>query len=435
VRISVIGCGYLGVTHASALAALGFEVLGVDVDEARLTDLAAGSVPFFEPGLQPLLRTQVDAGRLRFTTSPAEAGGFADVHFVCVGTPQKAGSYAADLTHVDDAVTALAPHLRPGAVVVGKSTVPVGTAARLAALLGELAVTGVDLAWNPEFLREGKAVQDTVRPDRLVFGTPSERVERVLREVYAEPIAQGCPVLVTNLATAELVKVSANAFLATKLSYINAIAEVCDAAGADVAVLADAIGLDARIGRGYLNAGLGFGGGCLPKDIRAFAARAGELGVNSAVALLREVDEINMRQRQRVVDLATEQLGGSVLGKRVAVLGCAFKPETDDVRDSPALNVSAALHLKCAQVTVYDPAANATAAKRFPTLAYAAGWEQAASGADVVLVLTEWDEFRVLDPEVVGTVVGSRNVVDGRNCLDAAVWRGAGWTLAAIGRP
>jgi len=253
--------------------------------------------------------------------------------------------------------------------------------------------------------------------------------------VYAEPIAQGCPVLVTDLATAELVKVSANAFLATKLSYINAIAEVCDAAGADVAVLADAIGLDARIGRGYLNAGLGFGGGCLPKDIRAFAARAGELGVNSAVALLREVDEINMRQRQRVVDLATEQLGGSVLGKRVAVLGCAFKPETDDVRDSPALNVAAALHLKGAQVTVYDPAANATAAKRFPTLAYAAGWEQAASGADVVLVLTEWDEFRVLDPEVVGTVVGSRNVVDGRNCLDAAVWRGAGWTLAAIGRP
>ena len=434
-RISVIGCGYLGATHAAAMAELGFEVLGVDVDETKLKALAEGAVPFFEPGLEPLLRRHVDSGALRFTTSPAEAAEFADVHFVCVGTPQKPGSHAADLTYVDDAVTGLAPHLRPGAVVVGKSTVPVGTAARLTALLGELAVDGVDLAWNPEFLREGKAVEDTLRPDRLVFGTGSERVEQVLREVYAGPIAAGSPVIVTDLPTAELVKVSANAFLATKISYINAIAEVCDAAGADVAVLADAIGLDVRIGRGFLNAGLGFGGGCLPKDIRAFSARAGELGVNSTVALLREVDEINMRQRQRVIDMATLQLGGSLLGRRVAVLGCAFKPETDDVRDSPALNVAAALHLKGAQVTVYDPEAVPTARRLFPTLSYAASWEDAAQGADVVLVLTEWAEFRALDPAVVATVVSARNIVDGRNCLDAKAWRAAGWTLAGIGRP
>lgn len=434
-RISVIGCGYLGATHAAAMAELGFEVLGVDVDETKLKALVNGEVPFYEPGLAPLLKTHVDSGRLRFTTSVDEAGEFADVHFVCVGTPQTPGSNAADLRYVDAAVIGLAPHLRTGAVLVGKSTVPVGTAARLAGLLAELAVDGVDLAWNPEFLREGKAVADTLRPDRLVFGTTSARVEQVLREVYAGPIAGGSPVLVTDLPTAELVKVSANGFLATKISYINAIAEVCDATGADVAVLADALGLDVRIGRGFLNAGLGFGGGCLPKDIRAFAARAGELGVNSAVALLREVDEINMRQRQRVIDLAAHQLGGSVLGKRVGVLGCAFKPGTDDVRDSPALNVAAALHLKGAQVTVYDPAAGGTAQQLFPTLAYADTWRQAATGADVVLVLTEWAEFVQLEPEVIGAVVGARNVVDGRNCLDAAAWRAAGWTLARLGRP
>ena len=434
-RISVIGCGYLGATHAAAMAELGFEVLGVDVDEARLKALADGSVPFFEPGLEPLLKTHVDSGRLRFSTPLAEAGAFADVHFVCVNTPQRPGSQAADVSYVDAAFGGLALHLRAGAVVVGKSTVPVGTAARLAELVANLVVDGVEVAWNPEFLREGKAVPDTLRPDRLVFGTCSARVEAVLREVYATLIAAGTPVIVTDLATAELVKVSANAFLATKISYINAIAEVCDAVGADVTVLADAIGLDERIGRGFLNAGLGFGGGCLPKDIRAFSARAGELGVHSTVALLREVDEINMRQRQRVVDLATAQLGGSLLGRRVAVLGCTFKPGTDDVRDSPALNVAAALHLKGAQVTVYDPEAVVTARRMFPTLSYACSWEQAATGADVVLVLTEWLEFTTLDPHILGAVVGARNMVDGRNCLDVAAWRAAGWTVAGIGRP
>ncbi|MEO6880735.1 MAG: UDP-glucose/GDP-mannose dehydrogenase family protein [Mycobacteriaceae bacterium] len=439
-RISVIGCGYLGATHAAAMAELGFEVIGVDVDEAKLEALAKGCAPFFEPELEPLLRTHVDSGRLRFTTSVAEAGELADVHFVCVGTPQRPGSHAADLTYVDAAFAELAPHLRPGAVVVGKSTVPVGTASRLSEMLTRTAGADVVLAWNPEFLREGKAVQDTLQPDRLVFGAPRDpaaaaRVEQVLREVYATPISAGSPVVMTDLPTAELVKVSANAFLATKISYINAIAEVCDATGADVSVLADAIGLDVRIGRGFLNAGLGFGGGCLPKDIRAFSARAGELGVSSTVALLREVDEINMRQRQRVIDMATEQLGGSLLGQRVAVLGCAFKPETDDVRDSPALNVAAALYLKGAQVTVYDPEAVTTARKLFPTLTYANTWEQAAAGADVLLVLTEWPEFTALDPDAVGQVVGTRNVVDGRNCLDAPAWRAAGWTLACIGRP
>lgn len=430
-RVSVVGCGYLGATHAAAMAELGFEVLGLDTDEQKLKNLAAGVVPFFEPELEPLLKTHVDSGRLRFTTDVAEVGGFADVHFVCVGTPQTPGSGAADVSYVDSAVTGLVPHLRPGALVVGKSTVPVGTAARLAALLP----ADADLAWNPEFLREGLAVADTLRPDRLIFGTTSPRAEAVLREVYATPIGTGCPVVVTDLATAELVKTSANAFLATKISYINAIAEVCDLAGADVGVLADAIGLDARIGRKFLNAGLGFGGGCLPKDIRAFQARAGELGATSAVTLLREVDEINMRQRQRVVDLVHDALGGSVLGARVAVLGCAFKPDTDDVRDSPALNVAAALHLRGAQVTVYDPAAVETARRMFPTLRYGESWREAARGADVTLVLTEWPEFRELDPAEAATVVSTPTVIDARNCLPAAAWRSAGWTVRRLGRP
>lgn len=434
-RVSVVGCGYLGATHAAAMAELGFEVLGVDVDEVKLAALGRGEVPFFEPGLEPLLRRHVESGRLRFSTSLVEAGEFADVHFVCVGTPQRPGSHAADVRFVDAAFRGLAAHLRPGAVVVGKSTVPVGTAARLSAEVAAIVGDDVDVAWNPEFLREGKAVADTLHPDRLVLGTSSSRVEGVLRRVYATPILEGSPVVVCDLPTAELVKVAANAFLATKISYINAIAEVCDVVGADVSVLADAIGLDKRIGRGFLNAGLGFGGGCLPKDIRAFSARAGELGVSSTVALLREVDEINMRQRQRVIDMATGLLGGSLLNQRVAVLGCAFKPETDDVRDSPALNVAAALHLKGALVTVYDPEAVETARLRFPTLAYAGSWREAAQGAAVVLVLTEWEEFIGLDPVEVAEVVAARTVVDGRNCLDAVAWRAAGWTLAGIGRP
>ncbi|GAB2934924.1 UDP-glucose/GDP-mannose dehydrogenase family protein [Rhodococcus aerolatus] len=426
----MIGCGYLGATHAAAMAELGFDVVGLDTDEVKLKALSEGSVPFHEPGLEELLRTHVESGRLRFTTDVAEVSG-ADVHFICVGTPQTPGSGAADVSYVDAAVAALVPHLRPGAVVVGKSTVPVGTAARLAATLPP----GAELAWNPEFLREGLAVADTLRPDRLVLGVTSAHAEAQLRAVYVGPIAQDTPVIVCDLPTAELVKTSANAFLATKISYINAIAEICDAAGADVGVLADAIGLDPRIGRKFLNAGLGFGGGCLPKDIRAFSARAGELGATGAVALLREVDEINMRQRQRVVDLAHEALGGSVLGSRVAVLGCAFKPDTDDVRDSPALNVAAALHLKGAQVTVYDPAANDTARRLFPTLRYAPGWEEAAAGADVTLVLTEWPEFRELDPVRLAAVVATPTVIDARNCLPNGAWRDAGWTVRRLGRP
>ncbi|MBB1052335.1 UDP-glucose/GDP-mannose dehydrogenase family protein, partial [Dietzia sp. CW19] len=438
-RMTVFGTGYLGTTHAACMAELGHEVLGVDVDEAKIERLRAGEVPFYEPGLPEILRRQVEAGRVRFTTDYAEAAEFADLHFIGVGTPQRKGEFAADTSYVEDVVARLAPLLTADAVLVGKSTVPVGTAARLQEIADEHSRQGVraEVVWNPEFLREGFAVADTLTPDRIVIGVrePGGPVEEVVRGAYA-PILDSdpCPVIVTDLATAELVKVSANAFLATKISFINAVSEVCEAAGADVTVLADAIGMDPRIGRRFLGAGLGFGGGCLPKDIRAFMARAGELGADQAMSFLREVDSINMRRRERMVDLATEACGGMLIGKTIAVLGAAFKPDSDDVRDSPALNVAGMLSLKGAQAVVYDPQALDNARALFPTLAYADSAIEACEGADVVLVATEWAEFLELDPAAVTAVARGRIMLDGRNCMPADDWRAAGWTYRALGR-
>jgi UDPglucose 6-dehydrogenase len=415
------------------MAELGHDVVGVDVDAAKIEALAAGRPPFYEPGLPELLESSLATGRLRFTTDLAEVHG-ADVHFLAVGTPQQRDSYAADLTYVDAATNALLPHLAPGDLVVGKSTVPVGTAARLAGLVEG---AGASLAWNPEFLREGFAVKDTLKPDRLVYGVrPGDDASvAALDEVYATAIANGTPRVVTDFATAELVKVAANAFLATKISFINAMAEVAEATGADVTQLADAIGYDERIGRRFLNAGLGFGGGCLPKDIRGFMARAEELGVDQALGFLREVDSINLRRRERMVDLAREVCGGTVEGKHIAVLGLAFKPDSDDVRDSPALDVAARLAELGAIVTATDPQAIETSRRLRPTLNYVATAADAAAGAEAVLLLTEWREYRDLDPDALGSVVDSRAIVDGRNCLDPAQWRGAGWTYRALGRP
>ncbi|KQX11908.1 UDP-glucose 6-dehydrogenase [Streptomyces sp. Root431] len=438
-KITVIGTGYLGATHAAAMAELGFEVLGLDVVPEKIELLSSGRVPMYEPGLEDLLAKHVagiegSTGRLRFTTSWEEVGAFGDVHFVCVNTPQKHGEYACDMSYVDAAFASLAAVVREGALVVGKSTVPVGSAERLAGLLPE----GVDLAWNPEFLREGFAVQDTLRPDRIVVGVQDfgARAEKTLREVYAVPVGQGSPFVVTDFPTAELVKTAANSFLATKISFINAMAEVCEAAGGDVAKLAEAIGHDDRIGAKFLRAGVGFGGGCLPKDIRAFMARAGELGVDQALTFLREIDSINMRRRGQMVEMAREVLGGnSFLGRRVAVLGATFKPDSDDVRDSPALNVAGQIHLQGGQVTVYDPKGMENARRLFPTLGYAETALDAVRGADVVLHLTEWREFRELDPAELAAVASSPVILDGRNALDSELWRAAGWTYRAMGRP
>lgn len=436
-RISVIGCGYLGAVHAACMAKLGHEVVGIDVDDRKISELSAARAPFYEPGLEELLREVQETGRLSFTTDMSAARGSA-VHFICVGTPQKKGENAADMTFVDSAAQSLLPFLTAGDVVVGKSTVPVGTAARLAELI-KTAKPDVDLLWNPEFLREGHAVSDTLQPDRFVYGVSSAFEDhpavQLLDEVYATPLASGTVRLVTDLPTAELVKAAANSFLATKISFINAMAEVCEAAGADVTLLADAIGMDDRIGRKFLNAGIGFGGGCLPKDIRAFMARAGELGADQALTFLREVDAINMRRRTRVVELARELCGGSLLGQRITVLGAAFKPESDDVRDSPALSIAAQLQLQGAVVTVTDPEALSNAARRFPELHYEHSTEAALQRADALLLLTEWREYMELDPFEAAALVATPRILDGRNVLDAAKWRSAGWTYRGLGRP
>jgi UDPglucose 6-dehydrogenase len=438
-KVSVIGTGYLGATHAVCMAHIGHQVVGVDIDAGKIATLQSGEVPFFEPELDGLLKTNLAAGRLRFTTCYHDAAEFADVHFLAVGTPQSSRDAGADLSFVDAAIAGLAPHLNRAALIVGKSTVPVGTAHQLAHRVRTIAPAGegIEVAWNPEFLREGFAVQDTLYPDRIVLGVEARAestAHATLRALFAPILTDDVPFLVTDLATAELVKVAANAFLATKVSFINAIAEVCEAASADVTALADAIGYDKRIGRQFLNAGLGFGGGCLPKDIRAFAARADELGVGHSVAFLREVDNINMRQRTRVVDM-TRQLCGSLRGARISVLGAAFKPDSDDVRDSPALNVAGQIQLHGASVTVYDPKAMNNSRRAHPTLHYSASMLDACSGADVVLVLTEWDEFRKMQPNDLAEVTRSKRIVDGRNCLDPQLWRDAGWTYRGFGRP
>ncbi|MCD5343536.1 UDP-glucose/GDP-mannose dehydrogenase family protein [Arthrobacter sp. AK04] len=436
-RISVLGCGYLGAVHAACMAKLGHEVVGIDVDARKISELSLAKAPFYEPGLDELLAEVQRTGRLSFTTDVSATQG-SRVHFICVGTPQKKGENGADLTYVESAVTSLLPHLSPGDLVVGKSTVPVGTASRLADRVKTVAPTA-DLAWNPEFLREGHAVADTLQPDRLVYGVADSSAQHLtielLDEVYSGPLSEGTPRLVTDLATAELVKTAANSFLATKISFINAMAELCEATGADVTQLADAIGMDDRIGRKFLNAGIGFGGGCLPKDIRAFMARAGELGADQALTFLREVDSINMRRRSRVVELTRALCDGSLLGKNITVLGASFKPESDDVRDSPALSVAAQLQLQGAIVTVSDPKALRNASLRFPELQYEPNTEMAVKGADALLLLTEWQEYRDLEPCELVDAVATPRILDGRNVLDPAKWRAAGWTYRGLGRP
>jgi UDPglucose 6-dehydrogenase len=439
-RIAVIGTGYLGATHAACMAQIGHDVLGVDIDPGKVAKLQSGEVPFFEPGIEDIVRGNLASGGLRFTDSYEEAADFADVFFLTVGTPQSDTGLGANLSYLNAAIDTLSPRLNRPALIVGKSTVPVGTAERLAGHMRSIAPAGddIELAWNPEFLREGFAVRDTLHPDRIVVGVErhyNKRAERTLAELYRPLSSDGnIPFLVTSLATAELAKVAANAFLATKISFINAISEVCEAASADVTMLADAIGADKRIGREFLDAGLGFGGGCLPKDIRAFMTRADELGLDDVVTFLQVVDNINIRQRSRVID-ATREISGSFAGARIAVLGVAFKPNSDDIRDSPALDVAGQLHLQGALVSVFDPKAMDNARHLFPTLNYSLSTLDACKGADVVLILTEWEEFRQLEPEKLEAVMRQKRVVDARNCLESQRWRAAGWSYRGFGRP
>lgn len=431
-KLSVIGTGYLGATHAACMASFGFDVIGFDTETSKIDLLSKGKVPFYEPDLEDLLAEQIKSGRLTFTNNINDLSN-ADVHFICVGTPQVKGGNAADLTYVDSALEAIAKIVKPGGLVVGKSTVPVGTATRLRNRLLELNPKA-DLAWNPEFLREGFAVEDTLRPNRLVIGVVNDLAEKILKEVYASNLKENTPWVRADLPTAELVKVAANSFLATKISFINAMAEICEAAGGDVTVLAKAIGYDPRIGSRFLQAGIGFGGGCLPKDIRAFMARAEELGAKQAVEFLKEIDAINLRARQRIIELVRKDLSENLQGKRVAILGAAFKPDSDDVRDSPALDIAAQIQAAGAVVIVHDPKAIANAQKRFPALKFAEEINSTLKDAEIVLHLTEWKIYREINPVEVKSLVKSAIMIDGRNALDRELWQSAGWKFRALGR-
>ena len=431
-KVSVIGTGYLGATHAACMANMGFETIGIDTDAAKIRTLESGKLPFYEPGLPELLNGEVKSGRLKFDTDISKVKD-CDIHFLCVGTPQQKESLAADLTFVEAAVSAIAPFLKPGALLVGKSTVPVGTAEALKLKLAKLAPEA-ELAWNPEFLREGFAVEDTLKPNRLVVGVTSDRAENLLREVYAKNLNENTPWIRADLPTAELVKVAANSFLATKISFINAMAEVCEAAGGDVKVLAEAIGHDPRIGNRFLQAGIGFGGGCLPKDIRAFMSRVEELGASQALEFLSDIDAINLRARQRVIDVIKSEFTSDLKSLRISVLGAAFKPDSDDVRDSPALDIAAQLQAAGAALTVHDPKAIENARARFPQLNFEKDLEKSVTGANLILHLTEWREYRELDPMKLGTLVSDKNLIDGRNMLDREKYRAAGWHFHALGR-
>jgi UDPglucose 6-dehydrogenase len=431
-KLSVVGCGYLGVTHAACMSSLGYKVVGVDTDPVKIAELQSGKLPFYEPGLDTLLAQEMKSGRLSFTTD-VSAVADADVHFICVGTPQSKDGLAADLTYVKSAVAAISPFLKKGSLVVGKSTVPVGTAQSLREELAKTAPHS-DLAWNPEFLREGFAVEDTLTPNRLVVGVANDLAEDILKKVYKPILDLGTPWIRADLPTSELVKVAANSFLATKISFINAMAEVCEAAGGDVTVLAKAIGYDPRIGNKFLQAGIGFGGGCLPKDIRAFMARAEELGAKQALEFLREIDAINLRARLRVIDVVRSELSEDLSQYKIAVLGATFKPDSDDVRDSPALDIAAQLNAAGAQVVVTDPQGIEPARKRFPNLEYAVNINDALKDADLVLHLTEWKEYRQIDPAAISSLVKNRIIIDGRNMLDRDLWRKAGWKFRALGR-
>jgi UDPglucose 6-dehydrogenase len=413
-KISVIGTGYLGATHAACISSLGFEVVGIDTDPAKVATLQQGRVPFFEPDLEDLLAKEIATGRLTFSSSFDDIKD-ADVHFICVGTPQVKDGLAADLTYVNGALESIAPIIKAGSLVVGKSTVPVGTAARLRARLLELN-------------------SDTLHPNRLVVGVTNDRAEAILKGVYAKNLEEGTPWVRADLPTSELVKVAANSFLATKISFINAMAEICEAAGGDVTVLAKAIGYDPRIGNRFLQAGIGFGGGCLPKDIRAFMARAEELGAQQALEFLREIDSINLRARQRVIDLVRKDLSEDLVGKKVAVLGAAFKPDSDDVRDSPALDIAVQIHAAGANVVVHDPKATGPASKRFPALTFTEDINECVKDAEIVLHLTEWKIYRELDPAAVKGLVKRAILIDGRNMLDRSAWQAAGWHVRALGR-
>ncbi|WP_031074225.1 UDP-glucose dehydrogenase family protein [Streptomyces sp. NRRL WC-3742] len=438
-RVSVIGCGHLGASHAAAMAELGHEVVGVEIDPDKCAILATGASWFYEAGMDDLLAKHVPTGRLRFTTSLAEAAAFADVHFLAVGTPLRADGQGYDVSQVLGAAEQLVPLLTRPATIIGKSTVTVGTVARLQQIITERAgVEGIELVWNPEFLREGHAVADSLFPDRILVGLSSPTALATVEQVYAPIMARGdIEMVVTDPATAEVAKSAANAFLATKISYINAMAQVCDLTGANIDDVAHVMGIDKRIGHGGMRAGLGYGGGCLPKDVAAFAHAVTLLGATDATGLLDAVQAVNRSRMDTAVQLVTRAVGRPLAGLTIGYLGAAFKAGTSDVRDSPALRLADRLHDLGATVRVHDPESLDNARHSHPHLAFAPTALDAVSGADLVVIATEWGQY-TRDPKLPVAAADrtpARTVVDVRNALDAEPWLAAGWTVHQMGRP
>jgi len=431
-RIAMIGTGYVGLVSGACFADFGHRVTCVDKDASKIDGLNDGVMPIWEPGLEALVKANVERKRLSFTTDVAEAVRDAEAVFIAVGTPARRGDGHADLTFVFEAVRELAPAMKPGTVVVTKSTVPVGTGDRIEAILKEEGVTDVSVASNPEFLREGAAIADFKHPDRIVVGAEDDRAQDVMREIYRPLFLNRAPILITGRRTAELTKYAANAFLAVKISFINEIADLCEAVDADVQDVARGIGLDNRIGAKFLHAGPGYGGSCFPKDTLALLQTADEAGVDQRI--VRTTVEVNDDRKQAMVERVSRALGGELAGKRVAILGLAFKPNTDDMREAPSIPLVEGLIERGASVAAFDPVAREQAEKVLSGVEFADDAYAAADGADALVIVTEWDEFRALDLERIGASLRGKILVDLRNVYDRTDAEEAGLTYYGIGR-
>ena len=431
-RIAMIGTGYVGLVSGACLADFGHKVTCVDKDARKIEGLDAGGMPIWEPGLEALVKANVERGRLSFTTNVSRGVEGAEAVFIAVGTPARRGDGHADLTYVFEAVRELAKMVKPGTVLVTKSTVPVGTGDKIVAILDEEGAEGISVASNPEFLREGAAIRDFKIPDRIVVGAEDERAREVLREIYRPLFLNQAPILFTGRRTAELIKYAANAFLATKISFINEIANLCEAVDADVQDVARGIGLDNRIGPKFLHAGPGYGGSCFPKDTLALLQTAELVGVEQQI--ISAVVKVNDERKAAMADRVARALGGSVAGKRIGLLGLAFKPNTDDMREAPSIPLAATLVERGASVIAFDPVAREQAETVLTGVDYAADAYSAADGADAVVIVTEWDEFRALDLETLASRMRGRTLVDLRNVWDPHEAERAGFTYFGVGR-
>src|SRR5690348_1880930 len=431
-RIAMIGTGYVGLVSGACFADFGHRVCCVDKDSEKIDGLNAGKMPIWEPGLEALVKANAERGRLTFTTDLPSAVESAEAVFIAVGTPARRGDGHADLTFVFEAVRELAKVIRPGTVVVTKSTVPVGTGDRIEEILREEGVTDVSVASNPEFLREGAAIADFKHPDRIVVGAEDDRAQHALREIYRPLFLNRAPILITGRRTAELTKYAANAFLAVKISFINEIADLCEAVDADVQDVARGIGLDNRIGPKFLHAGPGYGGSCFPKDTLALLQTADKFGVDQRI--VRTTVKVNDDRKAGMVERVERAVGGDLKGKKVAVLGLAFKPNTDDMRDAPSIPLVNALVERGAEVSAFDPVAREQAEKVFSGIEFASNAYAAAAGADVLVIVTEWDEFRALDLDKVADLLRGKALVDLRNVYDPAEVAEAGLLHYGIGR-